>query len=120
VGQYMCRRSTITSRNLEFSNPKDTRFDEGSCTNCSTHRTRFYAHTLRKDRAREVRDGAGTVRLEKFLRSEGELQGGYGQVSYVKNAQTLTGACWSRKASLGSGNPTSDQTSPGEQCVTTE
>ena len=47
------------------------------------------------------------------MRFEGELQGGYGQVSYVKNAQTLTGdddrpfidACWSRKASLGSGNP---------------
>ena len=37
------------------------------------------------------------------MRFEGELQGGYGQVSYVKNAQTLTGACWSRKASLGWG-----------------
>ena len=42
--------------------------DEGSCTNCSTHRTRFYVHTLRKDRAREVRDGAGTVRLKKFFK----------------------------------------------------
>ena len=37
------------------------------------------------------------------MRFEGELQGGYGQVSYVKNVQTLTGACWSRKASLGWG-----------------
>ncbi len=33
-----------------------------SCTNCSMHRTRFYARTLRKDRARWVRDGAGKVR----------------------------------------------------------
>jgi hypothetical protein len=35
------------------------------------------------------------------MRFEGELQGGYGQISCVKNAQTLTEACWSRKASLG-------------------
>jgi hypothetical protein len=39
------------------------------------------------------------------MRFEGELQGGYGHISCVKNAQTLTEACWSRKASLGSGNP---------------
>ena len=39
------------------------------------------------------------------MRFEGELQGGYGQMSCVKIAQTLTEACWSRKASLGSGNP---------------
>jgi hypothetical protein len=39
------------------------------------------------------------------MRFEGEPQGGYGQISYVKSALTLTGACWSRKASLGSGNP---------------
>jgi hypothetical protein len=39
------------------------------------------------------------------MRFEGELQGGYGQMSCMKIAQTLTEACWSRKASLGSGNP---------------
>ena len=30
--------------------------------------SRFYAHTLRKDRTRKVRDGAGTVRLKKFFK----------------------------------------------------
>ena len=39
------------------------------------------------------------------MRFEGELQGGYGQMSCVKNAQTLTEACWSRKISLGPGKP---------------
>jgi hypothetical protein len=39
------------------------------------------------------------------MKFEGELQGGYGQMSCVKIAQTLMEACWSRKASLGSGNP---------------
>jgi hypothetical protein len=64
----MRRHSTTTSRNWEFSNPNDTRFDEGSCTNYFMHRTRFYARTLRKDRARETRDGAGKVRLKELFK----------------------------------------------------
>jgi hypothetical protein len=49
VDQYMCRRSIITSRNLELSSPKETQLGGDSCTNCSMHRPRFYARTLRKD-----------------------------------------------------------------------
>jgi len=30
----MCRRSTITSRNLELSSPKEKQSEEDSCTNC--------------------------------------------------------------------------------------
>jgi hypothetical protein len=68
VDQYMCRRSIITSRNLGLSSPKGTQLGGDSCTSCSMHRTRFYARTLRKDRVRGVRDGAGKVRWEKFFK----------------------------------------------------
>jgi hypothetical protein len=82
------------------------------------HKTRSCAHTLHKDRVSGVRVVAENVRwkkiskgwaaLNEIWRGTVTLSGAEnGQEDYARKAQAseLTLVCWSRKGSLGSGNP---------------
>jgi hypothetical protein len=115
VDQCMRKRSTITSRNLGLSSQKETQSERDSCTSCLMHKTRSCAHTLHKDRVRGERDGAGKVRWKKLFKGwttlneiwRGAVGRRMGRKTNARNAHAskLTEACWSRKESLGPGNP---------------
>ncbi len=123
MDQYMCKRSIIIWKNLGLSSPKETQSERDSCTSYLMHKTRSCARTLHKDRMRGVRDGAGKVRWEKLFKGWTTLEGSRGaengQEDYARNAHAskMMEVCWSRKESLGPGNPGHQRSGAvGEKC----
>ena len=82
-----------------------------SCTSCLMHKTLSCAYTLHKDRVSGVRVVAEKVRWKKLFKGWTALndiwRGTVGRKMGRKKEHTseLTLVCWSRKGSLGPGNP---------------
>jgi len=115
---------------LGSSSKKETQSGKDSCTSCSMHKTRSCAHTSHKDRVSGVsvcegRSQKSTVEevfqgldsFERDLERNSGAENGQDDYAWKAQASELTLVCWSRKGSLGSGNPRHQQSGAvGETC----